>query len=256
MKASTIHSKNNLVSVIMPCYNSASHIENSISSVINQSYNNWELIIIDDGSSDHSLRKLKELKSKASSKIQLLKNKKNLGADKARNIGIKKAKGVFIAFLDADDHWEPNKLETQINFMIKEDLCFTYTAYNVSYKGNTKKVSVPAVLKRNDLLKNNRICTSTVIFDQEKLGKLFMPSIRLGQDLALWLKIINLTYCAIGLNQVLSTYNKLDGSLSSNKLNSAKWVWRLYRDIEKLSFLESVYFFTHYSVNGLIKHYK
>ena len=140
--------------------------------------------------------------------------------------------------------------------MIKEDLSFTYTAYNIVYKENIKKISVPLILKRNDLLKNNRICTSTVIYDQKKLGKLFMPSIKLGQDLALWLKIINLTGCAIGLNQVLSTYNKLDNSLSSNKLYSARWVWRLYRKVEKLSFLKSLYFFTHYAINGLIKHLK
>ncbi len=251
-----MNSENNLVSIIMPCYNSASYIENSISSVINQSYSNWEFIIIDDGSTDHTVAKVEELRHKASSKIQLVTNKKNLGADKARNVGIKKAKGVFIAFLDADDLWEPKKLETQINFMIRKDLCFTYTAYNIVYKENIKKISVPLILKRNDLLKNNRICTSTVIYDQEKLGKLFMPSIKLGQDLALWLKIINLTGCAIGLNQVLSTYNKLDSSLSSNKLYSARWVWRLYRKVEKLSFLKSIYFFTHYAINGLVKHLK
>ena len=245
---------NHLVSVIMPCFNSAAYIERAVYSVLNQSYSNWELIIIDDGSTDTTIEKVAELQLEALSNIKLIMNVRNLGADQARNIGIKKAKGKFIAFLDADDQWDPEKLTVQIGFMIKKDLPFTFTGYYVNRKGNSRKVSVPYKLVRNDLLKNNQICTSTVIFDQEKLGRILMPLIKKGQDLALWLQIIRVTDYAIGLNETFTTYNKMHGSLSANKLDSAKWVWRLYRDTEKIGILASIYFFIHYAINGLVKH--
>lgn len=140
--------------------------------------------------------------------------------------------------------------------MQKNCYSFTYTGFIVKHGHMLSKQEVPSSLTRNQVLKNNRICTSTVIFDRDTLGNIMMPNIRKGQDLAFWLAIIKLTGVAQGLNKPFTIYRKLNGSLSSNKLDSAIWVWKLYRSIERLNWFQSLYFFTHYAFNGVIKHYK
>jgi glycosyltransferase involved in cell wall biosynthesis len=246
----------NLVSIILPTFNSEEYIEETILSVTNQNYTNWELIIVDDCSSDNTIELLTKIQGIYLDKIKLFKNSVNLGADKTRNTAIKQANGRYIAFIDADDAWSSDKLTKQLDFMSEINSGFCYTSSKISQKNKKSFVrNVPRFSRRKDILKNNCICTSTVIIDRSIIKKIYMPQIRKGQDLATWLLILRTLEVADGFNQPLTTYNKRYNSLSSNKLNSALWVWMLYRDIEKMNFLPALYYFCFYAINGVKKHF-
>lgn len=245
---------NNLVSIITPSFNSSNFIKKTIESVINQSYNNWELIIVDDCSSDDSCLIINEF-VQLDPRIKLIKLEKNSGAAVARNMGIDAANGRFIAFLDSDDTWLPEKLSEQVSFMIKNDYVLTYTQYHqVDENGNLlKHLNFPLKVNYHELLKTCVIGCLTVMYDTDKIGKIYFPLIRKRQDFALWLKILKIVPYAYCLPLDLASYTVRKDSISSNKLKAAQYNWYLYRNIEELNFFKSLYYFSHYAIRGIIR---
>lgn len=237
-------SSKDLVSVITACYNSENYILETISSVLNQTHKNWELILVDDCSTDNTISIVKEF-IRADKRIKLFQLAKNSGAAVARNTAIKEANGTFIAFLDSDDKWLPIKLELQLEFMKSNHYNLTHTAYElIDNQGNSlnKTITPVKTLSYNDMLYSNKIGCLTAMYNQSELGKIYMPLLRKRQDYGLWLKILKTGEKAYGLPEVLSQYRNTENSISNNKLNLIKWNWKLYREVEKLSFLESAYY--------------
>ena len=172
-----------LVSIIMPVYNAQTYIEQAINSVIEQTYQNWELIVINDGSTDQTKEKIECLQDKYNKySISIMNQKEKTGPAKARNLGLQKAQGEYIAFLDADDRWQENKLEKQITYMEENQISFCYTAFSyIDSQGRQKrKVKVPEKLNYSQLLKNTIIQTSTVSLSLKKIKKeeILMPDVR------------------------------------------------------------------------------
>lgn len=244
-----------LVSIVVPVYNSEKFIRDTVKTVKEQTYQNWELLLVNDCSTDNSAIIIKEYE-KEDKRIKLIMLEKNSGAAIARNTGIKHAKGKYIAFLDSDDLWEPQKLEKQIKFMEENKYDFTYTDYEFADeegKKLNKKVNVPSKITYRQALKNTTIFTSTVIFNVEKLGKelISMPNVRRGQDTATWWKVLKTSVIAYGLNESLSLYRRSNNTLSSNKIKALKRTWNLYRNVEELSLLKSFYYFCWYCFNAV-----
>lgn len=247
-----------LISIVVPVHNSAKFIVDTIKTVHQQTCENWELILVDDASSDNSLEAISETASKLeiSDKVRIIKREKNGGAARTRNAGIKAARGRFLAFLDADDLWAHDKLARQVDFMRENDCAFSFTGYefaDASGRPNGKVVSVPARISYKQALKNTTIWTSTVMFDMEKLAvdDVLMPDVRRGQDTATWWKVLKKIDYAYGLNEVLSFYRRSAGSLSSNKLTALKRTWNLYRNVEGLGFCKSCECFIVYCFNAV-----
>lgn len=244
----------NLVSIIIPVYNAENFISDTIESVLNQTYKNWELILIDDISKDHSVEIIKQIK-KENKKIKLIELKEKGLAFGARNIGVKEAQGEYICFLDADDIWDIEKLEKQIKFM-KQNLCaFSFTGYEFANSELIKsghKVYVPRTLNYKHALKNTTIFTSTVMFNMNKISKelIMMPNIK-SEDTACWWNILRHNYVAYGLNEILVLYRRSENTLSSNKVEAVKRIWNLYRNYENLNLFSSVYNFTFYGINAI-----
>jgi len=208
-----------LVSVIMPAYNSADFIAEAIQSVLQQTHLTWELLIIDDASDDNTVEIIEKIAS-ADPKIQLFQNKTNQGAGISRNIGIKSAQGAFIAFLDADDLWLPEKLETQLEFMKIHDLDMTFSSYyliNESGQELHKKIQALPILSYKRLLKSNYVGNLTGIYSVEKLGKIYSPTLRKRQDWALWLSILKRIESTKGITEPLAKYRIRENSISNNK---------------------------------------
>lgn len=244
------------ISIIMASFNTASFIRKSIDSVLDQTFKNWELLIIDDCSEDDSLEVIGEYLKKKN--INLYEQKKNKGPAICRNFGIEKANGRFIAFLDSDDYWEPEFLEKSISFMKKNNVSFTFSSYNrVNEQG--KKIDsfiVPNKINYEKLLKSCPILCSSVIFDTKDLGKQYMPLIKKRQDYGLFLLISKKINFLHGINRPMVNYRIRQNSVSRNKFKAASYQWKIYRDIEKFNILKSLFFFVHYSINGILKYYK
>jgi len=250
-----IEENNSLVSIITPSYNSENFISETINSVIAQTYKNWEMIIVDDMSPDNSDKIIEEF-IKKDERIKLIKLAKNNGPAVARNAAIKEAKGRYIAFLDADDLWIPEKLEKQINFMNKNNLSFTYSSYNLIDENNKNLGSfiTKEKITYNEMLKTCSVGCLTAIYDTKKLGKVYMPNILKRQDYGLWLKILREINTAKGILEPLGTYRILKNSVSSNKINAAKYQWKIYREVEKLGLAKSAYYFVQYAYYGFKKY--
>ncbi len=236
--------QNELVSIITPSYNSERFISKTIDSVLSQTYQNWEMIIVDDVSTDNS-NEIIESYIKKDSRIKLIKLIKNRGPAVARNIAIKEAKGRYIAFLDADDLWHPEKLKKQICFMNANNYGLTYTNYETINENGDKLNTIvmsPKKLSYNQLLKSNKIGCLTVIYDIKKIGKIYMPLIKKRQDYGLWLKILKKIDYAYNVNEVLGIYRIMSNSISSNKIDLLKYNYSLFREHEKFSVLKSLYY--------------
>ena len=244
--------KKPLVSIIMPSFNCEKTIEYSIESVINQSYQQWQLIVVDDCSTDCSRDVIKRYTVK-DSRIKLFVSSSNSGPAATRNRAIDVASGRFIAFLDADDSWEPQKLEKQISFMLEKDIAFSFTSYRkIDEDGKFLRNRIaPSSLTYQDLLSTNHIGCLTACYDSDKLGKVFMPDIARCQDFALWLKILKRLDKGYGLNECLASYRVGSSTVSSNKIITAHHVWHVYRQVEKLSFIQSCYYFLSYIIHGI-----
>lgn len=241
-----------LVSIIVPAYNAEKFIGNTIDSVLNQTYKNFELIIVNDNSKDNTIKIIKEYNDK---RIKLVESDINHGAAMSRNIGIKKASGRYITFIDADDYWVNDKLEKQIDFMNTMHCAFSFTGYEFAdCKLNLtgKKVRVPSKITYKQALKNTTIFTSTVMFDLNYIDKKMIefPLVK-SEDSALWFNILKSGYLAYGLNEVLSYYRRSANTLSSNKFEAIKRIWNLYRKQQGLSLIYSAYNFLFYAINAL-----
>ena len=240
--------KNPKVSIIVPVYNAEHFIAHTIASVQEQTRQDWELLLVLDGGSDRSEQIIEELRQKSGdTRIKVLRQPQNMGAAMARNRGVQEAAGRFIAYLDADDLWHPQKLEKQLAFMEEKQAAFCFTGYEFADEsgvGLGKIVRVPEVIDYREALKNTTIFTTTVMFDTAKIDKslLEMPCIK-SEDTALWWKVLRNGYLAYGLNENLARYRRAGKSLSSNKLEAIRRIWNLYRKAEKLPVLKSAYCF-------------
>lgn len=235
---------NELVTVIMPVHNGEKHLRQSIESAIQQSYRSFELLVIDNNSSDSSTEIVEEY-AKKDPRIKLLRCFKQ-GPAFARNMGISEAKGRFIAFLDCDDMWTNSKLADQISFMRENNYVLTHTYYErIREDGHpiSEVICEQAELTYTQLLKSNSIGCLTAIYDAKLLGKRYMPLIQARQDYGLWLSILKDGYSAYCLPKNLAKYRvRSGGSVSSNKLKLVQYNWTLFRHIEKFSLPRSVYY--------------
>ena len=246
---------NSLVSIITPSYNSVRYISECVESVLAQTYTSWEMIIVDDCSEDDSKQLITALSSN-DIRIKTIFLDSNIGAAEARNIALAKAKGEYIAFLDSDDLWEPHKLERQISFMNKNNIVFSYTTYQSISEDGLNVINIikaPKEMTYYSYLKNTIIGCLTVIIDMEKVGSFAFPNIRSSHDMALWLLILRKGFTAFGLDINLAKYRLVYSSNSANKIKGARDVWRVYREIEKLSFFYSLWCFINYVFNAIKK---
>lgn len=245
---------NETVSIIVPVYNASKCISDTIMSVIGQTYDNWELWLVDDGSTDDTWSIMEQY---ASDKIRPVKNTEGKGAASARNTGVKLSTGRYVAFLDADDLWLAEKLEKQLDFIKRTGAAFSFTGYEFAdenAKGLGIIVRVPAKMKYKDAIKNTTIFTSTVIFDMSILTKedIRMPNV-VSEDSATWWKVLKMGYEAYGLDDPLTLYRRLGKSLSSNKLEAVRRIWYLYRKVEHLNIFYSMYCFAFWAVRAVIR---
>lgn len=240
----------------MPCYNSEQTISQSIDSVLEQTYPQWELIIIDDNSTDSSYSLVSE-KSKQDDRIKLLRNNTNLGAAFSRNRAIEKANGRYIAFLDSDDIWLPDKLKKQISFMKDTRAVLSYTSYKIFRNNNILSVvHARPYTNYKQLLKYNHIGCLTAVYDAFLIGKQYMPTIRKRQDYALWLKILNQGHVAQGLDVPLALYRTGSrDSISHKKFNLLGYQWYLYHHLEKCNIFYSSFYMLTSSIYSLQKRF-
>jgi glycosyltransferase involved in cell wall biosynthesis len=246
------------ISIIMPAHNAERYIENSIKSVISQTNPHWRLYVVDDCSSDMTEWIVKNLLD-SDERIVYLKQDRNIGAAAARNAAIFLAKGKYIAFLDSDDEWLSTKLEEQVNFMEGNNIVFSWSAYNIvndfgllqRVQGVKVKASYHSLLSKSIV-----IGCLTAIYNAEVLGKIYMPNLKMRQDLGLWLMIVK--YCDAnkliyaGYNKTLANYRVHQNGMTKNKFKVAKYQWALYRKIEGISLPKSVFYFLSYVINGIL----
>lgn len=245
--------KEQLVSIIIPMFNAQQYIEDAIESIQNQTYTQWEVIIVDDASTDDSVEVVKRIEDK---RIRLIQLEKNTGAAYSRNIGINHANGRYIAFLDADDLWKEDKLEKQVMFTYHNGYAFTFTGYEFADetgKPLNRVVHVPSSIQYKQALKNTTISTITVMFDLQQLHKeeIMMPLNSTREDTATWWKVLRSGITAYGFDEPLSYYRRHMNSSSANKMKAILGTWKMYRTCEKLSVITTLYYFCFYLMNAL-----
>lgn len=243
-----------LVSIITPMYNAKAFIAETMESVLAQTYPYWEMIIVDDVSTDSCAEIVKAYAMK-DSRIKYYKHQKNSGVAVARNTAIQKASGRYIAFLDSDDLWKANKLEKQLQFMKEKQVTFCYSdceIINETGESTGKIRHVPEMQDYKKLLKGNAIPCLTVLIDRSRVSKIEMPLIP-HEDYAAWLSILKTGIVAYGQNEVLAKYRVNSTSLSGNKVQAAIWTWNIYRKQEKLGIIKSIYCFICYMLAAIKK---
>lgn len=268
-----------LVSIIVPVYRARAYIAETIKMVFAQSYQKWELLLVDDCSDDGSAEaarsalpgwedgtadsaqenvgSVETYQQNGEQRVLLICKNRNEGAAKARNTGLAYARGQYIAFLDADDVWFPEKLEKQLVFMEKRGACFAFSAYEFGDEtaGPTGKVvHVPDILTYREALSRTVIFTTTVVLDRDVVPDelIRMPQVE-SEDTATWWQILRAGYAACGLDEVLAIYRRPPKSLSSNKLKAVKRIWNLYRRQERLSVLSSAYYFVFWAYRATMR---
>lgn len=243
-----------LVSVITPMYNAEKYIKETIASVQAQTYQKWEMIIVDDGSTDKSADIVKEF-MKNEPRIRYYRNNVNCGVAQSRNVAISKAQGRYIAFLDSDDLWRPVKLEKQLQVMRESGSPFCYGACSV-IDGTGKKIkkdrNVPKKIDYRKLLKGNMIPCLTVVIDRKNVPGITMPQIP-HEDYATWLTILKSGVVAYGTDAVIADYRVGHESTSSQKGKAFKWTWNIYRKYLELNLCSCIYNFCWYAIKGISK---
>ena len=247
---------NNLVSIITPAYNAEKYIKDTIESVIAQTYENWEMIIVDDASKDNTVNIIKNYQQK-DRRIKLISLNENQGVANARNIAIQNAKGIYIAFLDADDIWEKDKLKKQIQIIKSTNADITYTAYKmIDETGKTiKRRSVKKEISLNDLLKENSIIFSSVLCKKERINNKYFVSKWYHEDYVFLLDLAKEKNKFCGINESLMEYRVHQKSRSFNKSKAAKYRWKIYREYLNFSFLKAMYFMIFYFIYGIRKYF-
>lgn len=245
-----------LISVIVPVYNVENYIEETIACVEAQTYSDWELLLVEDCSTDRSLEVIRRSMEKLGDvRIRLFRQSANMGAARARNFGLREARGRYIAYLDGDDLWVPEKLERELLFLKEKNAAFLFSGYEFADergRGTGKVVHVPGTLSYRQALSNTTIFTSTVMFDTEKISRdlLEMPAVK-SEDTALWFRVLRNGYTAYGLDENLVKYRRAGKSLSSNKLEALRRIWNLYRRQEGLSLWASACHFCLWAVRAV-----
>lgn len=231
------------VSILMPILNAQDTLVRAVGSVQRQTFQNWELILIDDGSQDQS-RAMCQAWDQNNIRIRMVRLTKTQGAARARNHGLAAARGRYIAFLDADDEWLPEKLSRQINHMRRGGHAFSYTGYWKVQGQHQRYLSVPQRISRAQLLKGNVIGCLTAMYDRAHFGSVPMPNLPMRHDFALWLELLKKTNSAAGLCEPLAIHHRRSGSLSSSNVAATRALWRLYRHHLAYSRWVSAYFLT------------
>lgn len=246
----------NLVSVIMPTYNTGSILADSIDSVLNQTYKNLELIITDDKSDDETTLDILRRYSEKDNRVRVFYLGENKGAGYARNVSIENARGQYIAFCDSDDRWFPEKIEKQVFFLKQKGCSVTYSSYIVCDQHDTEQgiVISPEKVTFSMMKRDNKIGCLTLLYDVERYGKFYLPLLRKRQDWAMLLTIMKKCGTAYGLKEPLAFYRVRNGSLSHNKISLIKYNINVYNKILGFSQTKScAYFFLVFLPNYLIK---
>lgn len=247
-----------LISIITPTYNSSEQIRETYLSIRNQSYSNWEWLVTDDCSTDNTYDILKEI-SDNDYRVRIFQNEVNSGAAHSRNNSISQSRGDYLAFIDSDDLWLTSKLETQLSFMVDNNINFSFTCYElISESGESYGKVVDSHLSGpvcyDDMLrKKATLGCSTVMLKVDSFNDLNMPLIRTGQDYALWLKLLKEDSFAYPLSKVLTRYRIMPNSISRNKIKKARRQWQIYREIEKLSLFISIECFIYYAYRAVFR---
>jgi teichuronic acid biosynthesis glycosyltransferase TuaG len=245
----------NLVTVITPSYNSEQFIIDTIKSVRGQTLENWQMIIVDDCSMDKTVAFATNY-ANIDPRIKIISLDSNMGAAYARNEALKQAKSRFIAFLDSDDQWEPNKLQVQIDFMKSQKIPISFTSYYLIDETGDKLNGVINSVTSIDYkgyLKNTIIGMSTSMIDTSLVDEFRFENIRTRQDTFLWITLLKRGHMAYGINSVLASYRVRKDSISSNKIKAVMRVWYLYYSLERLGLFKSLYYFIWYIYNALKK---
>lgn len=244
-----------LLSIITPAYNASKYIHETIQAVQNQTFQDWELVIVDDISTDNTQEIVQNL-SKKDPRIRFFALPQKGGPALARNFALERASGKYIAFLDADDIWLPLKTQIQIEFMKQKNAAFSFTQFrrftnNIQETG--RLIDVPEKINYSELLKHNVIATLTTMIDREQTGDFKMVN-EGYDDFICWLGLLKKVDFAYGIKQDLARYRIAPNSVSSKKLRAAGWVWNIYRNVEKLPLPKALYTFGQYAVRVSFKH--
>lgn len=251
-------SENILISIITPAYNCSDTILETYFSIKSQTHHNWEWVITEDCSDDDTFKILTEL-ARDDLRVKLYRNESNSGAAVSRNNSINKASGTYLAFIDSDDLWESRKLESQLSFMQSQKLSFCFTAYKLIDEngidlGKTVDSKQHKSLSYEDMLKKTAtLGCSTVMLEVTAFDDIQMPLIRTGQDYGLWLKLLKTGTLAVPFPEVLTSYRIMPNSISRNKIKKACRQWEIYREIEGISFISSVYYFYFYAYRAIFR---
>jgi len=246
-----------LISIITATYNSADFIEETYNSIKEQTHINWEWLVTDDCSNDNTVSLLKNMQAK-DERIKIFYNNMNSGAAVSRNNSLKESSGKYIAFIDSDDTWMPDKLEKQIEFM-DEGIDFSFTAFQIVKEDSTLTDKIidlkkQAPLGYKDMLKKKAtLGCSTVMLRAERFPNLQMPLLRTGQDYATWLMILKSGTKAYLLPDALTRYRIVSNSISRNKYKKAKRQWQIYRSVERLSLTYSIFCFVNYAIKAIVR---
>ena len=244
-----------MVSVIMPCYNMERYIAESIMSVRQQTDPHWELLIVDDASTDGTEAVI-ESHCQQDNRIHFTKKINHSGIADSRNLCLKMAQGQYLAFLDADDIWQPKKLERQLAFMTEKQVGFSYSSYDcIDEDGQplNKTVQVAGNLDYEAYLRNTIIGCSTVMVNKAIVGNVEVPNFRTSEDTATWLDILKQGHLAYAIDETLVSYRIRRKSVSSNKLKASFDLWQVYRHHEKLPFFKALRYFSCYAFNAIKK---
>lgn len=249
--------KNHLISIITPVHNSFKFIEETILSVQRQTYTNWEMILIDDCSTDQSVELIEKV-IKKDKRFHLIKNSENSGPAITRNKGIKYATGDFVTFLDSDDLWFPNFLEVSLTTCLDNNYEFVFASYERKDEHLMPFISdfkVPERVSYSDVLKSCPISCLTAFLDIRRIGKHYMPDLQKRQDWGLWLSVLKEIEFAYGIEESLAIYRMRKDSVSRSKWKLIPFVWKVYREVEKFGIIRSFYLLNLWSLNGFKKYY-
>jgi len=243
--------KKKKIDIILPNYNSHEFLEETLKSIINQSYFNWRLIIVDDNSDNKTKQILRKfLKNK---KINAYFLKKNQGAGFCRNYALKKSKSSFVAFIDSDDIWRKNKLKEQINFMIKNKCSFSYTYYE-TFGDKKKFIKPPLSFDYSEFIHNTSIATSTMMVKKDMIKNIKFTRTKICEDYYFKCKLLKKVKYALCLNKFLTKYRVRKNSLQSNNLNNFFWIWKINKDYNKLNFFDNLFSLLNITINSIKKY--
>ena len=239
------------IDIILPNYNSSLFITETINSVLNQSYKNWKLIIVDDFSDKKTVNILKKITS--NKKVKVFWQKKNRGAGFCRNFAIKKSNSPFVAFIDSDDIWKKNKLKNQIDFMKKNNFSLTYTNYETFGK-KMKKIINPPKLDYSNFIRNTSIATSTMMVRRKEIKNIKFTNTKICEDYFFKCKLLKKIKFAYCLKKNLTRYRIRDKSLQSNNIRNFYWIWKINKDYNNLNFFENFISLFFISLNSIKKY--